>query len=73
MCWTQFEHIRHSSKILGPSRKTLRPSWYPKLVTGLVMDFNCGTHVSLSLIVNIYGRIEIQNVINLKMCHVPGD
>ena len=28
--------IGHSSKNLGPSQKTLRPSWCPKLVTGLV-------------------------------------
>ena len=35
MCWTQFENIGHSSKNLGPSRKSLRPSWCPKLVTGL--------------------------------------
>jgi len=36
-CWTQFEDIGHSSKILGPSRKTLRPSWCPKLVTDLLV------------------------------------
>jgi len=27
--------VGHSSKNLGTSRKTLRPSWCPKLVTGL--------------------------------------
>jgi len=27
--------IRHSLKNLGPSQKTLRPTWCPKLVTGL--------------------------------------
>jgi len=35
MCWTSFKTIGHSSKNEGPSRKTLRPSWCPKLVTGL--------------------------------------
>jgi len=35
MCWTSFTTIGHSSKILGPSQKTLRPFWCPKLVTGL--------------------------------------
>jgi len=33
MCWTSFKTIGHSSKILGPSQKTLRPSWCPTLVT----------------------------------------
>ena len=33
MCWTQFKNIGHSSNNLGRSRKTLRPSWCPKLVT----------------------------------------
>ena len=33
MCWTQFKNIGQSSKNLGPYRKTLRPSWCPKLVT----------------------------------------
>jgi len=28
-CWIYFETIGHSSKILGPSQKTLRPSWCP--------------------------------------------
>jgi len=36
MCCTYFKTIEHSSKIWGPFRKTLRPSWCPKLVTGLV-------------------------------------
>jgi len=36
MCWIYFEIIGHSSKNLGPSPKTLRPSWCPKLVTGLI-------------------------------------
>jgi len=27
--------IGHSLKNLGPSQKTLRPTWCPKLVTGL--------------------------------------
>jgi len=26
-----------------------------------------------SIFVNIYGLFEIQNVINLNMCHAPGD
>jgi len=30
-----FETIGHSSKNSVPSKKTLRPSWCPKLVTGL--------------------------------------
>ena len=37
MCWTSFETIGHSSKNLGPSQKTFRPSWCPKLVTGLYL------------------------------------
>jgi len=36
MCWTSFKTIGHSSKDFGPSQKTLRPSWWPKLVTGLI-------------------------------------
>ena len=28
--------LGHSFKILGPSQKTLRPPWCPKLVTGLI-------------------------------------
>ena len=36
ICWTSFKTIGHSSKKLGPSQKTLRPSWCPKLVTGLL-------------------------------------
>ena len=36
MCWTQFKTIGHRSKVLGPSQKTFRPSWGPKLVTGLI-------------------------------------
>jgi len=31
------------------------------------------TDVGPSLFVNIYRRFEIQNVINLNMCHAPGD
>jgi len=27
--------VRHSFENLTPSQKTLRPSWFPKLVTGL--------------------------------------
>jgi len=34
-CWTKFKIIRHSSKIFGPSQKTLRTPWCPKLVTCL--------------------------------------
>jgi len=36
MCWTQFKTIGYSLKNVGPSQKTLRPTWCPKLVTGLV-------------------------------------
>jgi len=36
MCWTQFKIIGHSLTILGPSQKTLRLYWCPKLVTGLL-------------------------------------
>ena len=32
MYWTSIKIIGHTSKILGPSQKTLRPSWWPKLV-----------------------------------------
>jgi len=31
MRWTSFKTIGHSSNNLGPSQKTLRPSWCPKL------------------------------------------
>ena len=41
MCWTQFKNIGHSSKNLGPSQKTFRPSWCPKLVAGLVTGTMC--------------------------------
>jgi len=38
------------------------------------MDANLCIHVGLSSIyVNIYRRYEIQNVVNLNMCHAPGD
>jgi len=36
MCWTWFKTIGRSLKNLGPSQKTIRPTWCPKLVTGLV-------------------------------------
>jgi len=36
MCWAQVKTIRHSLKKLGPSQKTLRHSWCPTLVTGLM-------------------------------------
>jgi len=39
-CWTWFKSIGHSSKNLGPSQKTLRPSWCPKLVTSLIFPNN---------------------------------
>ena len=35
MCWTKFKTIEHSSKNFGPSLKTLRTPWCPKLVTCL--------------------------------------
>jgi len=35
-CWTLFETIEHGSKNVGPSQKSFRPSWCPKLVTGLL-------------------------------------
>jgi len=34
-CWTKFKTIGHSSNIFGPSQKTLRTPWCPKLVTCL--------------------------------------
>ena len=37
VCWTSFKTIGHSSKNLGPLQKTLRPSWCPKLATGLLL------------------------------------
>jgi len=36
MCWTYFETVGHSLKNLGPSQKTLRSPYCPKLVTCLV-------------------------------------
>jgi len=39
MCCARFKNIGHSSKNLDPSRKTLRPSWCPKVVTGLLATF----------------------------------
>ena len=35
LCWACFETIGHNLKNLGPSQKTLRPPWCPKLVTGV--------------------------------------
>jgi len=35
MCWKLFKTIGHYFKNLGPSQKTLRSAWCPKLVTGL--------------------------------------
>jgi len=41
MCWILFKNIGHGSKKFGSSQKTLCPSWFPKLVTGLRMtDFS---------------------------------
>ena len=37
MCWAQVKTIGQSLKNLGPSQKTLRHPWCPKLVTGLVI------------------------------------
>jgi len=36
MFWTKFKSIERSVKNLSPSQKTLRPTWRPKLVTGLI-------------------------------------
>jgi len=36
MCWKQFKNIGQSLKNLGPSQKTLRNTWCPKLVTDLL-------------------------------------
>jgi len=52
MCWTSFETVGHSSKTLGPSKKTPRPSWCPKLVTGL--------HVSKIWIFLLFSMFFIQ-------------
>jgi len=41
MHWTSIKIIGHSSKNLGPSQKTLCPSWWPKLVTGLYLRQFC--------------------------------
>ena len=38
--------IGHSSKNLGPSEKTLRPSWCPKLVTGLICNLTTESRVT---------------------------
>ena len=43
MYWAKFKNIGHISKNFGPSRKTLRPSWCPKLVTGLTISLGRGT------------------------------
>jgi len=57
MCWTWFKTIGHSSKNLGPSQKTLRPSWCPKLVTGLAVSWSAQnaeshrSHVHITLTV----------------------
>ena len=44
MCWTW---SGHSLKKLGHSQRTLRPSWCPKLVTGLV--YACEKHTWTAL------------------------
>jgi len=41
MCWTEYPPIEHSLKNLGPSQKTLRSTWCPKLVTGRVISYVC--------------------------------
>ena len=39
-----------------------------------VMDVNRCVRVGLTLhLLTIYGRFETQNVINLNMCHAPGN
>jgi len=35
ICWAKLKTVGHSLKNLGPSQKTLRPTWCSKLVTGL--------------------------------------
>jgi len=51
MCWTHFKTIGHSSKNLGPSQKTLRPSWCPKLVTGLRTHFGLSNGQTVKLVI----------------------
>ena len=50
---TLFETIGHSWKNLGLSQKSLRPTWCPKLVTGLVLPpqkyIFCGTDVGSTI------------------------
>jgi len=75
MCWTWFKSIGHNSKNLGPSQKTLRPSWCPKLVTGLVLNkyvlwvwsdnFNAGFFVSF--IVTVFVP-DIERIRNKVIC-----
>jgi len=56
MCWISFEAIGHSSKNLGPSQKTLRPAWCPKLVTTLwTTDLNMGCGA-------IFERCQLSNI-----------
>jgi len=43
--------VGHSSKSLGPSQKTLRPTWCPKLVTGLLIT-NMSTVIHQILVKN---------------------
>ena len=38
--------VGHSLKYLGPSQKTLRPTWSPKLVTGLLCPDGPRVHLS---------------------------
>jgi len=58
------KYVGYSLKILdivqknfGPSQKTLRPSWCPKLVTGLIMTFEVQELPTFSI-----KRFKLQNV-----------
>jgi len=47
MFWTWFKTIGHSLKNLGPSKKTFRLPWCPKLVMGLCVRHSKMTYVTL--------------------------
>ena len=51
---------------------TIMSGWYGTAVSGLWMLTIASTR-PYTISVNIYGRFELQNVINLSMRHAPGD
>jgi len=52
--------VGHSSKILGPSQKTLLLTWSPKLVTGLLCPYGPRVHLSGPAYMHSCIRLEVR-------------